>query len=102
MPIGRLSIYTILPPRCRFVFVLNSLLIWGLGGSRETDDRIGFFLTDNAGVFVAGMVHLGWVDEQPAAYDAFNSITPLAVAIPPTNGTMLSVAQAANTPGIAK
>jgi hypothetical protein len=72
------------------------------GDYREEDNRIGFFLTDNGGMFIAGMVYLGWSDSQPTAFDAFDDITPLAVAVPPTNGTMLSVAQAANVPGSAK
>jgi hypothetical protein len=59
-------------------------------------------LTDNGGMFVAGMVYLGWTDRQPAAYDSFNEIPPIAIAIPPTNGTALSVAQAASVPGSAK
>lgn len=69
---------------------------------RENDDSIGFFLTDNGGMFIAGMIHLGWVDAQPAAFSAFDEITPLAIALPPTNGTALTVAQASNAPGIAK
>jgi len=71
-------------------------------GNMETDPALGLFLTDNGGMFIAGMVHLGWAVKQPAGYSPFDTITPLAVAIPPTNGTALSVAVAANTPGIAR
>lgn len=66
------------------------------------DSRVGFFLSVNGGVFVAGMIYLGWVNSTPAAFSAFNAITPLAVAVPPTNGTAYSVSVAASTPGIAK
>lgn len=68
----------------------------------DIDDRVGFFLSINGGVFIAGMVYLGWADSQPSAYNAFDAITPLTVAIQATNGTALSVAQASNMPGAAK
>jgi len=68
----------------------------------ETDDRVGFFLSVNGGVFIAGMVYLGQADSQPSAFNAFDVITPLSVAIPATNGTALSVAIAAKMPGAAK
>jgi hypothetical protein len=66
------------------------------------DSRIGFFLSASSGGFVAGMVHLGWVDSPPSAYSAFDAITPIAIAVPATNGTALSVSIAASTPGTAK
>jgi hypothetical protein len=68
----------------------------------EQDSRAGFFLSVSSGVFVAGMVYLGWVDSPPPAFSAFNAITPIAIAVPATNGTALSVSIAASTPGIAK
>ena len=68
----------------------------------EQDNRVGFFLSVNGGVFVAGMVYLGWVDSPPSAFSAFDAITPIAIAVPATNGTALSVAIAATTPGTAK
>jgi hypothetical protein len=67
--------------------------------TRELDDRVGFFLTDNGGMFIAGMVYLGHTNVQPSAFSPFDSITPLAIAVPPTNGTALSVAEAVRAPG---
>jgi len=61
------------------------------------DNRIGFFLTDNPGSLTAGMVYRG--GPPPAsAFAAFNGITPLVVAIPPTNGTFQSCAIALASP----
>lgn len=68
----------------------------------ESDDRIGFFLTSSAGFFVAGMLHLGWVEKAPEAFKAFEDITPMMIAVPETNGTAKSCAAASSTPGDAK
>ncbi|PQE25321.1 6-hydroxy-D-nicotine oxidase protein [Rutstroemia sp. NJR-2017a BBW] len=68
----------------------------------NNDKHAGFFLTSASGIFVAGFVYLGWQSTTPAAYSAFSSITPLAVAVPITNGTASSVSIAANAPGTAK
>jgi FAD/FMN-containing dehydrogenase len=68
----------------------------------NNDKHAGFFLTSASGMFVAGFVYLGWQSTTPAAYGAFSSITPLAVAVPITNGTASSVSIAANAPGTAK
>ncbi|PQE17815.1 6-hydroxy-D-nicotine oxidase protein [Rutstroemia sp. NJR-2017a BVV2] len=68
----------------------------------NNDKHAGFFLTSASGMFVAGFVYLGWQSTTPAAYSAFSSITPLAVAVPITNGTASSVSIAANAPGTAK
>jgi hypothetical protein len=64
----------------------------------ETDDKIGFFLTANSGFFVVGMIYLGSQDSKPLAFEAFDGITPINVAVPGTNGTALSVAKACNIP----
>lgn len=70
--------------------------------SMAKDPTLGFFLSSSSGALVAGLVHLGWVDEHPAAYDPLYAITPLMIAVPETKGTALSVSIAAETPGIAK
>jgi hypothetical protein len=31
----------------------------------DIDDRVGFFLSLNGGVFIAGMIYLGWAESQP-------------------------------------
>ena len=67
----------------------------------EDDDRIGFFLSVNAGFFVAGMLYRGWTDF-PSVFYAFDSITPMTIAVPETNGTQLSAARAASMAGLAK
>jgi len=59
------------------------------------DDRIGFFLSDSPGTFVAGMIYRG-SEVSPNAYKAFDNITPLLVALPPTNRTFQSCAIAAS------
>jgi hypothetical protein len=64
----------------------------------ESDDKIGFFLSVSSGFFVAGMIYLGSQDSKPPAFEAFDGITPINVAVPETNGTALSVAQACNIP----
>jgi hypothetical protein len=61
------------------------------------DNRIGFFLSDAPGSLTAGMVYRG--GPPPAsAFQAFDGITPLLVAIPPTNGDFHSGALALASP----
>lgn len=61
------------------------------------DNRIGFFLTDTPATFTAGMIFRGGLPS-PDAFKAFDSITPLVVAVPPTNGTFESCAITASLP----
>ena len=61
------------------------------------DDRIGFFLTDNVGTLTAGMIYRGG-PSSPNVFKAFDHITPLTVAGPPTNGTFKSCAVVASSP----
>jgi len=61
------------------------------------DDRIGFFLTDSPGTLTAGMIYRG-EKSSPTAFEAFDSITPLMVAVPPTSGTFKSCAVIASLP----
>ena len=60
----------------------------------EDDHNIGLFLTVAAGFLVAGFIYRGKSSEAPSAYKAFESITPISVAIPDTQGTQLSVSKA--------
>lgn len=68
----------------------------------ELDDRIGFFLSNNAGFFVAGFVYRGESSGTPPAFQSFDSITPISIAVPETQGTQLSVSQAFSIMGKAK
>ena len=66
--------------------------------SMLSDDRIGYFLTDNPSTLTAGMVYRG----DPSSsnpFKAFDNITPLVVAVPPTHGTYKSCAVIASFPG---
>lgn len=56
--------------------------------------RLGFFLTVNPTSLVAGMLHCGWATTRPEGFSAFDDIKPVATAIPETNGTQKSSAQA--------
>jgi len=67
----------------------------------DIDDRIGFFLSVNAGFLVAGMVYRGETGF-PDVFHAFDDITPMMVAVPETMGTQLSAARAASMTGAAK
>jgi len=67
----------------------------------EEDDRIGFFLSINAGFLVAGMLYRGETDF-PDVFHAFDDITPMMVAVPETKGTQLSCAKASSIVGVAK
>jgi len=60
----------------------------------DVDDRIGFFLSVNAGFLVAGMLFRGPASEAVKAFSAFDGITPMQVAVPETEGTQLSGAHA--------
>jgi hypothetical protein len=52
-----------------------------------TDDKVGFYLTMTPNAIVAGMLYREWAKTRPAAFAPFDSITPLAVVVPETNGT---------------
>jgi hypothetical protein len=65
----------------------------------DEDDRIGFFLSINTGFFVAGMLYRGECTAAPSVFHAFDDITPMAVPVPETKGTQLSVTQAASIEG---
>ena len=67
----------------------------------EDDERIGFFLSVNAGALTAGMLYREWTTF-PSVFHAFDGITPMMTAVPETNGTQLSVARAASMEGQAK
>ena len=68
----------------------------------EADENVGFFLSVNNGGLVAGFIYLGWQDAQPDVFKIFDDIEPVVIAVPPTNGTALSVADASSNPGFAK
>ncbi|KAF2803576.1 FAD-binding domain-containing protein [Mytilinidion resinicola] len=60
----------------------------------EIDDRIGFFLSINAGFLVAGMLYRG--STRPgSAFRAFDGISIMSTPVPERYGTQLSVARAA-------
>ena len=65
----------------------------------EEDDRIGFFLSINAGFFVAGMLYRGESTTAPSVFSAFDDIAPMTIAVPDTNGTQLSLAKASSMEG---
>lgn len=69
--------------------------------SMEINDKIGFFLSVSDQAFTAGMVYRGHTT-LPNEFKVFDSITPLLIAVPETNGTALSVAIAASDPSLAK
>jgi hypothetical protein len=69
--------------------------------SMEVDDRIGFFLSINAGFIVGGMVYLGDTPP-PSAFQAFDGIESMMTAVPETLGTHASACLAAATEGLAK
>jgi hypothetical protein len=68
----------------------------------EEDDCIGFFLSVNAGFLVAGMLYKGWCEKIPSAFQVFDDIPIMTVAVPETNGTQLSAAHASSMSNIAK
>jgi hypothetical protein len=65
----------------------------------EEDDRIGFFLSINVGVFVAGMLYRGQPTSAPSVFKVFDDITPVATPFPESHGTQLSIAKAFNMAG---
>ena len=62
----------------------------------EEDDRMGFFLTVQPNMLIAGMLYRGKAPS-PSAFDAFDSIEPMAIAMPDTMGTQHSLAQVLGT-----
>jgi hypothetical protein len=60
----------------------------------ESDDRIGFFLSVNAGFLVVGMLYRGECTTPPSVFNAFEEISPMTIAVPETNGTQLSATKA--------
>ena len=69
--------------------------------SMEVDDRIGSFLSVNAGFIVGGMVYLGDTPP-PSAFQTLDGIEPMMTAVPETLGTHASACRAAATEGVAK
>ena len=66
-----------------------------------TDDKIGFFLSVAPTSFTAGMLYRGEA-KFPAVFKAFDGIPILMEAVPPTNGTKLSLAKVTAIDSIAK
>ena len=58
------------------------------------DDKLGFFLMVKPTCFVAGLLYRGHTTTITSGFAAIDSLTPIAVPVPPTNGTQLSCAQA--------
>ncbi|PVH92286.1 FAD-binding domain-containing protein [Periconia macrospinosa] len=67
----------------------------------DKDDKIGFFLSVATGTLTAGMLYREWTDF-PSVFRAFDDIPVLMEAVPPTNGTQLSVAKVTAIENIAK
>ena len=65
----------------------------------EDDGRIGFFLSVNPGFLIAGMLYRGECTASPSVFHVFDDITPMTIAVPPTNGTQLSAAKASSMEG---
>lgn len=56
----------------------------------EGDDRIGFFFAINTNFLVAGMLYRRGTSF-PDIFHVFDSMKPIAIPIPETNGTHLSL-----------
>ncbi|KAJ5608677.1 6-hydroxy-D-nicotine oxidase [Penicillium herquei] len=61
----------------------------------ENDPKIGSFTNFNNGFVAVGLFYGDTLDERPAAFNAFYSLDSfMTAALPPTEGTILSLAQA--------
>ncbi len=61
----------------------------------ETDPNLGLFTNFNQGFVAVGLIYRGTPTERPQAFRAFYDLTSLiSTVLPPTNGTLLSLAQA--------
>lgn len=67
----------------------------------EQDDKIGLFVSVLKDMFVVGCIYRGW-DVPPKTFEAFDSITEVAVLMPETKGTQKSLARALSIAGNAK
>lgn len=63
------------------------------------DDRIGIFVSDTPGSITAGMLYRGSESPPGGAFEAFEGIAPLVIAIPPTIGTFQACAVALSLAG---
>ncbi|KAH7328991.1 hypothetical protein B0I35DRAFT_418986 [Stachybotrys elegans] len=60
----------------------------------EKDNRIGLFTNFNNGFVAVGLLYADWPEEQPQAFEPFEKLESLMTTlVPPTRGTLLSLAE---------
>lgn len=60
----------------------------------ETDPKLGLFTNFNQGFVAVGLLYGDTPTERPAAFKSFDNLSLISTALPTTNGTLLSLAQA--------
>lgn len=71
--------------------VLEAFAVWqNTSASVDTKGTVALIMGLEA--ITLGFIYAEPAAARPAAFDAFASITPLASAVPPTNGTLATIA----------
>ena len=69
--------------------LLDAFAAWQNGGAADLKSTIA--VTGGLQTAVVGFVYTESAPRRPAAFAEFDNLTPLAVAVPPTNGTMVTL-----------
>lgn len=71
--------------------ILSAFVEWQENGASDPKGTVGLIIGLESITIL--LIYSEPVENTPTAFSLFQSITPVAVAVPPVNGTLLSISQ---------